>query len=272
MGKENESTHHREYSIGEVSRRFGISLKTLRYYDYMGILKPSRRDSKTGYRYYDEDVTIRLCSIKYYQSMGLSLEEIRDFLFSENLEELIKRFESDMRTREEKINLDIMRRDAMAVWKDLLVEGKMILNSKDLPMGTRWLPKIETVFAYDGKSLLAGAVEVNQIPYGAIYVEYPYLQKRVSGQEQFFVRHMEVHPLTCRHIRTSEIGGFNAVTAIHIGNRDNIGQTYEKLLHWSEENDFKLGCSSLERYIIDETSLLREAEYVTEILIPLVEN
>ncbi|MDO4542471.1 MAG: MerR family DNA-binding transcriptional regulator, partial [Bacillota bacterium] len=59
----------KEFSIGEVSRMCNISLKTLRYYDDLGILKPSRREPN-GYRYYDEGVAIRLVSIKYYQATG----------------------------------------------------------------------------------------------------------------------------------------------------------------------------------------------------------
>ncbi|MEE0777176.1 MAG: MerR family transcriptional regulator [Bacillota bacterium] len=258
----------KEYSIGEVSRRFNISLKTLRYYDELGLIKPSRRDENTGYRYYDETVAIRLCSIKYYQMTGLSLEEIRKFLFAPTIDELISQFESDLKRREKSINNAIMQKDAMQVWLDLLEEGKLLLQQDELPMGIRRVSQIETCYAYDGRSLLH-ARSTGQVPIGSIYVEYPSLTKRITGESQHIIRHMEVHPRNNRHIRTNILGGFTAASGIHIGPRENIAQTYQTMLAWSEKNGFKLQDCSYERYIIDESSINREEEFVTEILIPL---
>lgn len=45
------------YKIGEFSKLVGIPIRTLRYYDDYGILKPSITDNFTGYRYYNEDNT-----------------------------------------------------------------------------------------------------------------------------------------------------------------------------------------------------------------------
>ena len=258
----------KEYSIGEVSRRFNMSMKTLRYYDEMGLLKPSRRDEATGYRYYDETVALRLASIKYYQMTGLSLEEIRNFLFAPDLDSLIEQFENDQKKRESDIENAIMQKDAMKVWLDLLVEGRILLHQKELPIGIRRVPQIETLYAYDGRSL--GLTQVpGEVPIGSIYVEYSSLTKRITGEPQHTIRHMEVHPMGNRHIRTNIVGGFTAISGIHVGARDSIGETYQKILQWSKDHNFRLKDQVLERYIIDETSINREDEFVTEILIPL---
>ena len=42
-------------SIGKVSKAKNVSIKSLRYYDEIGIFKPALTDHKTGYRYYKAD-------------------------------------------------------------------------------------------------------------------------------------------------------------------------------------------------------------------------
>lgn len=62
--------------IGEVSKRSGIGIESLRFYEKSGLLdKPERTDS--GYRMYDAGVIERLAFIKQAQVLGFSLEEIK---------------------------------------------------------------------------------------------------------------------------------------------------------------------------------------------------
>lgn len=62
--------------IGEVSKRSGIGIEALRFYEKSGLLdKPERTDS--GYRMYDAKVLERLAFIKQAQVLGFSLEEIK---------------------------------------------------------------------------------------------------------------------------------------------------------------------------------------------------
>lgn len=62
--------------IGEVSKRSGIGIEALRFYEKSGLLdKPERTDS--GYRMYDARVLERLGFIKQAQVLGFSLEEIK---------------------------------------------------------------------------------------------------------------------------------------------------------------------------------------------------
>ncbi len=62
--------------IGDFSRLSRVSIKALRYYDELGLLKPSRVDEFTGYRYYSTSQLIRLNRILAMKDMGLSLEQI----------------------------------------------------------------------------------------------------------------------------------------------------------------------------------------------------
>ena len=72
------------YKIGEFSTLNHITIKTLRYYDEIGLLKPSIVDKYTGYRYYSNNQINDINNIKYYKELGLSLEEIKDLLNNNN--------------------------------------------------------------------------------------------------------------------------------------------------------------------------------------------
>ena len=71
-----EEEGRRMLKIGEVSKRSGVGVEALRFYEKSGLLdKPSRTYS--GYRVYGEDVLERLAFIKQAQALGFSLDEIR---------------------------------------------------------------------------------------------------------------------------------------------------------------------------------------------------
>lgn len=65
--------------IGAVAKKSGIPIKTIRYYEELGLLKTTGR-TEGGFRLFDADVFVRLNFIKRAQSLGLSLTEIGEFL------------------------------------------------------------------------------------------------------------------------------------------------------------------------------------------------
>jgi DNA-binding transcriptional MerR regulator len=67
------------YTISEVGKFTDLTSRTLRHYEEVGLIVPSRRGSN-GYRYYAEDVLTKVLEIKKYKSMDFSLEEISSFL------------------------------------------------------------------------------------------------------------------------------------------------------------------------------------------------
>ena len=65
-----------DYKIKELAELSGVSARTLRYYDQIGLLKPERQEDN-GYRVYGEAQVDRLQQILFYRQLGLPLEEIR---------------------------------------------------------------------------------------------------------------------------------------------------------------------------------------------------
>ncbi|MBW4641929.1 MAG: heavy metal-responsive transcriptional regulator [Goleter apudmare HA4340-LM2] len=65
--------------IGVVAKESSVPIKTIRYYEELGLLKSSGR-TEGGFRLFNSDVLERLHFIKRAQSLGLSLSEIKEFL------------------------------------------------------------------------------------------------------------------------------------------------------------------------------------------------
>ena len=65
--------------IGDFSKLSQVPVKTLRYYDEIGLLKPVQVDRFTSYRYYSFEQLRRLNRILALKDLGLSLEQIEQF-------------------------------------------------------------------------------------------------------------------------------------------------------------------------------------------------
>ncbi len=76
-----------EYTVQKLGRLAGISSRTLRYYDEIGLLKPARMNS-SGYRIYGREQVERLQQIMLYRQMGVSLETILSIITSDSYDEV----------------------------------------------------------------------------------------------------------------------------------------------------------------------------------------
>ena len=107
-------------SIGQVARRAGVGVETVRFYEREGLLEePPRRTS--GYRQYSEEVVTRLHFIKRAQKLGFSLKEISELLLlrvdaQTSCEEVKERTEAKIAEVEQKlVELQHMRQALLQV-------------------------------------------------------------------------------------------------------------------------------------------------------------
>ncbi len=70
-----------EYTVQKLGSIAGVSTRTLRYYDEVGILKPARINS-SGYRIYGQEEVDRLQQIMFYRELGVGIEDIKDIVTS----------------------------------------------------------------------------------------------------------------------------------------------------------------------------------------------
>ena len=70
--------------IKEFADFTGVSVRTLHYYDEIGLLMPAFVDKTTGYRFYDEKSFLRMQEILFYRELDFSLKRIKEILSSPN--------------------------------------------------------------------------------------------------------------------------------------------------------------------------------------------
>ncbi|MCM3764858.1 MerR family transcriptional regulator [Neobacillus niacini] len=74
-----------DYTVQKLASLAGVSTRTLRYYDEVGILKPARINS-SGYRIYGQQEVDRLQQILFYRELGLSLDHIKAIVTDPNFD------------------------------------------------------------------------------------------------------------------------------------------------------------------------------------------
>lgn len=89
-------------TISEVSKRFNISTRTLRYYEQIGLLESTKKDGY-AYRTYDEEAILRLQQIIILRKLRIPLKEIITILESESTAEIIETFRKNLSEVDEEI-------------------------------------------------------------------------------------------------------------------------------------------------------------------------
>jgi DNA-binding transcriptional MerR regulator len=90
------------YTVKQLSQLAGVSVRTLHYYDEIGLLKPSSV-GKNNYRYYTDEALLRLQQILFYREMDLDLLKIKEILAAKGFD-LVTALQSHRHRLQEKID------------------------------------------------------------------------------------------------------------------------------------------------------------------------
>lgn len=96
-----------EYTINKLGKLAGISTRTLRYYDEIGLLHPCRVNSN-GYRIYGQAEVDLLQQILFYRELGFALEDIKSIISSPNYDSLLALSEHLAALRDKRGQLDLL--------------------------------------------------------------------------------------------------------------------------------------------------------------------
>jgi DNA-binding transcriptional MerR regulator len=117
-----------EYTVQKLGSLAGISTRTLRYYDEIGILKPARISS-SGYRIYGQKEVDRLQQILFYRELGVSLDSIKEIVSAPSFDGANALIEHRERLLEKREQLDMLIAN---VDKTIaLTEGRIKMSNKE---------------------------------------------------------------------------------------------------------------------------------------------
>jgi len=118
-----------EYSINKVSRISGVSTRTLRYYDEIGLLKPFKI-AESGYRIYSSAEIDTLQQILIYKELGFSLEKIKQILLDPSFDKQQAYLAQLKQLHEERDRLDLLINNVLRSLDSMKGNNKMTDNEK----------------------------------------------------------------------------------------------------------------------------------------------
>jgi len=267
--------------IGDFSKFSRVSIKTLRYYDEIGLLKPVEVDKFSGYRYYSVDQLPRLNRIIGLKDLGLSLEEIGQLLVNnpstEKVIELLreKREKAIARLYEEETRLRrveewlkrVEKEGAMPDYDIVIkkVETVKVASVRDvIPSYDEISGLFNELFSYLGgqKVQFAG-------PPLTIYHDAEYREK--DADVEVAVPIVGTIPTTER-IKVQVLPEIEqAACLIHKGPYENFHLAYRALINWVEANGYQITWPNREVYLKGpgEGNKNDPSTYVTEIQLPV---
>ena len=257
------------YRIGEFSKLGKVSVKTLRYYDEEGILRPGYVDGFNRYRYYLPEQLTTLCTILRYRRAGLSIEEIKTLLSGADLLPILRGRRAE--TESEKDSAE--RRMALL---DLMIEGD---DHMDYEIEVKTIPGFIAAYRegmIDSYSDMAGFVmgfaemcrrsnpdvECTEDDYCFVtYADPEYRERDISLR---YYQSVKKAGTPAGEIGFKEFGPVTAACVKHRGPYDGLGEAYAAIMRWMSENGMELVEPPRECW-----NKGSEDEYLTEIQFPI---
>ncbi len=148
------------FRIGDFSKLSRVSIKTLRYYDEIGLLKPHDIDRFTRYRYYSTDQLMKLNRILVLKELGFSLEQIASLLAEDLSQDQLKgmlllrkaEIEQQVRSAQQQLaqinnRLKLIEQESQKppaeVKEQMIMEPKIVQLDKFMAVGMPYLGKNE---------------------------------------------------------------------------------------------------------------------------------
>ncbi len=276
------------YSIGKVSTLCNVPIKTLRYYDKIGLLVPDYRKDDSNYRYYTQEQILTLFIIRKLKLLGIPLKEISQIVCDRDATTMGRCIKERLKEISQ----------AIEVLNDQYAEGQLLLDR--LEKGHNILETEQSHWATEG-------IRVEEIPVCTVIftrrIKKNYknndvsvdrwfeLFEMVSQQklrmigpviltyhnnplEQFFKTDCDLEiSIQVNESRNlpefKQFGGFKAVTALHIGRNDEIIQTHIKAIKWLNQQGYTIAGPISEEYIISPVDINNEENHITKIIIPI---
>lgn len=268
------------FKIGEFARISKVSIKMLRYYDEMGLLKPVFVDQETGYRYYSADQLVRLNQIIAFKACGFTLREIDALLQNTgDTERLIAELRLKKVEIEKTINVERERENHVQALLNGIVEKQPV---GEYPVV---LKAVEAIYVASVRGIVP---DYNaQGPLWSVLGRHLAECKTKIGLPCFVLYHdsqvedgvdVEVaEPLLASatpsdHVKVYTLPGAQMASTVHHGSFMTIRNAYTALTDWIDHGGYRLAGPHRELYLKGEWATDHPEEYVTEIQFPIVKR
>lgn len=260
--------------IGEFSKMCGISVRSLRHYDSIDLLKPAFIDISNGYRFYSYAQFNTAESISLLRFLDVPLDSIKIIVTEKNQDQISKL----LKIEEERIeSLIAMYRKKVSCLKDLFIDqdGSILLykiKTKNLNPEDYIYIKLTTNFreisndiinSYDKlrNYISNNNLEITSAPF-ILYVDDEIDEESINIKVCIPVNKILKNDKNISYGRTNP--DFVAYT-IHKGTHVMIRNAYKELFKWAHENNYEIKTPIRETYLVSHRDTDNSQEYRTEL-------
>lgn len=268
------------FKIGEFSRVSRVPVKTLRYYDEIGLLRPAMVDPFTSYRYYSAEQLARLNRILVLKDLGFPLEQVGqmldDGLSAEQIKGMMRLRQAESAQRVEEEQARLARIEARL--RQIEMEGRM----PEYEVVLKSLPAMQVAALRDTCQTYAGMGPL----FEEVFATLGAAQRAPGGppmvvfhDEGFRAENVDVEvlaplgpggPLPAgSRVKERQVEPIEVAALLYVGSYENFGAAYEALMRWVEANGYQLSGPTREVYLRGPESGPDSSQYLTEIQFPV---
>ena len=266
--------------IGDFSKLSRVSIRMLRHYDEIGLLKPAETDPFTGYRYYSEKQLPVIGRITALKDMGFGLSAIGEMITGYEDKALLIRClqlkqaelaeqqrETEYRLRLLETALERLRKDEQAMKYDVTLKTFPSRHAASVRM---------TLPCYEQEGMLwdmlmSETAHLNLVPDDpcyccAVFHDREFKEADVDVEVYKTVR--GPYPDT-EHVRFRTLPEVTAATAVCRGSYDQMGEVMAAVAEWVTDNGYELCGPAFNIYHVSPHETSDPNEYVTEVCFPV---
>lgn len=244
------------FSIGEIAKAVGITRKVILNYEIKGLIKPDQKEGVSGNRYYTIDTFTQIRTIRVFQNLGLSLDEIREYFnASSDLEPMISR----LKKMRDELNLTIEKlqertRKQCDTIKQIIIEPQTI-----------YCRTYNTTSITDKTNLLRDTALEAMKTYGTDTTKRMYFTE-ISAHSPEEVSYCVAVPAESKGEFIKNIPALKALSFFHHGAYEDIPGVRKRLFYYAEENNIKLSGMFRNLFLEGPPQHKDKSRFITQII------
>lgn len=265
--------------IGEFSKLSRVSVRMLRHYDDIGLLKPVEIDPFTGYRYYEVDQLLVIGRITSLKDMGFRLSEIIKILDSYDD---INVLETYLNTRREEVEAIHKETAYQMMLLDTAInrlrkEEDMNYNVSIKTIPERYAATVHTTIPHYEDEGMVWQVMCEETEHLNLVPDEPCLVAASFLDDEFKEENVELiawktvkgnYPDT-EHVKFKTLPAVKVASCTIKGSYDQMSNCYAAIISWVNENGFKCAGPMFNIYHVSPYETQNPDEFVTEVCYPV---
>lgn len=265
--------------IGEFSKLSRVSVRMLRHYDEIGLLRPAMIDSFTDYRYYREDQLPTVCRITALKDMGFSLADIVKILEVYDDRGQMEQYFSAKQVELEAVLHETAYKLTLldAAVKRLRKEENMNYNVTVKTVPERYAATLQmTIPHYEDEGMIwehlceeidpLNITEADPCLCAVTFLDGEYKEENVEILAWKTVK--ETYPDT-KHVRFRTLPEGTVASCIFKGGYEQIVDAYAAVGTWIEANGYECAGPMFDIYHVSPHETQNPDEFITEVCYPI---